>query len=163
MVHLYATPTYEKEHMARAVAVNLPISTKHSVEVCRSLRGKTLARAKAFLNQVIKMKEAVPMRRYHHELAHKTGVGPGRYPVKVSLEILRLLESAESNAQFKGLNTAHLVVDHICAHKAGKQWHYGRHRGREMKRTIVEIIVTEQAQEAKQSKNPKESKQKKAK
>ena len=59
------------------------------------------------------------------------------------MEFIKLIESAEANAQFKGLNTSKLVISHISANKASKAWHYGRKSRRKMKRTNVEVIVEE--------------------
>ena len=48
------------ENMAKAVLMDAPISKKQSVEICSLLRGKTTEKAKAILQNVIDMKEAVP-------------------------------------------------------------------------------------------------------
>ncbi len=129
---------------AKAVGRDLSISTKHSVEVCRAIRGKNLQKAKEFLKKVIEKKVAIPYRRYDWDLGHKKGkIGQGRYPVKTCKEILKLLESVETNAQFKGLNTATLEIAHICAHKAARPWHFGRRIREKMKRSHVEVIVKE--------------------
>ncbi len=121
---------------------NLPISTKKSVEVCNLIRNKKKKKAKATLNRVINMQEAVPYRRYNDNTSHKPGIGPGKYPIKTTQEILKLVENAEANAQNKGLST-NLIIDHISAHKAPLQWHYGRKRRRRQKNTHVRIIVKE--------------------
>lgn len=128
---------------ARAVGRDLPISTKHSVEVCSFIRGKPLARAKEELLQVTKLKKAVSYKRYNSDLGHKKGMAAGRFPQKTAQHILNILESAEVNAQFKGMNTSSLSVAHSCAHKAAAPLHGGRHRGRKMKRSHVEIILNE--------------------
>ncbi len=135
---------YDKENMARAVGIALPISTKQSVEVCAKLRNKKLDSAKKILADAIKKKRPIRFTRFHGDTGHKRGkLGPGRYCVKTCTEILKLLNAAETNAQHKGLSTASLEICHICAHKAGKQWHYGRFRRRRMKRTHVEIYLKE--------------------
>lgn len=121
---------------------NLPISTKKSVEVCNLIRNMPTKKAKATLNRVINMQEAVPYRRYNDNTSHKPGIGPGKYPIKTTQEILKLVENAEANAQNKGLST-NLIIDHISAHKAPLQWHYGRKRRRRQKNTHVRIIVKE--------------------
>lgn len=129
--------------MAKAAGRDLPISAKHSREVCRFIRGKGLQRVKKELAEVIKGKRAVPYGKYNQELSHKKGMGAGRFPKKTCQEILGLLESVEKNAQFKGLNTAQLEIVHICSHRGARPWHYGRQRGRKMKRANVEVIVRE--------------------
>jgi large subunit ribosomal protein L22 len=139
----YAVTGLNPEHTAKAIGRALPISTKYSVEICNLIRGTSLQKAKDILEGVIELKVPVPFRRYNRSMGHKTKVGVGRYPVKACKEILSILESAEANAQFKGINTSSLVISHLCANKASKQWHYGRKRRREMKRTHIEVVVEE--------------------
>lgn len=131
--------------MARAMGRALPISFKQSVEVCNFIRGKGVNEAKSILKKVSEKKMIVPFKRFNRDLGHKKKIGPGRFPVKTSKELLKLLEAVEANAQFKGLNTSNLTIMHICAHKASKVWHFGRKRRRQMKRTNVEVIVEESA------------------
>lgn len=142
MVYKYAFKGYNKELMAKAVGISLSISTKQSVEICRFIRGKSLTKAKYFLEQVIKGKMAVPFKRYNKNIGHKPGMGPGRYPQKAAEQILSIVKSAESNAQSKGLNTSKMILRHICAHRASKPSHNGRNRG-EMKRSHIEVLLEE--------------------
>ena len=114
--------------MAKAMGSSLPISVKHAAMVCNYIRGKPIARAKKMLEEVIAMKEAVPMTRFNFDRGHKPKIGPGRYPIKTCQEILQIVESAEKNAQQK--NLSEVSVLHICAHRAAKPWHYGRKRRR---------------------------------
>ncbi len=132
----------KNENMAFALGRNLSISTKKATEICKKLRGKNLDRAKNILENVIAKKEAIPMSRYNDDTAHKPGIGPGKYPVKAAKNILTVLKNAEDNAQNKGLNTHHLVVHHICAHRASRPMHYGRRR-RKTKRSHVEVVLLE--------------------
>ena len=103
-------------------------------------------------------KKAIPFRRYNSGLSHKKEVGPGRFPFNSSREIFELIESAEANAQFKGLNTADLIIKHICVHKGSTQWHYGRQRRRQMKRINLEIVLSEEKQPEKKEKAKKTEK-----
>ena len=139
----YSFKEYKKENMARALGSALPISFKQSVEICSHIRNRKVADAKKILNNVTEHKAAIPFRRFNFDLSHKTKIGPGRYPEKASMEFIKLIESAEANAQFKGLNTSKLVISHVSANKASKAWHYGRKSRRKMKRTNVEVIVEE--------------------
>jgi large subunit ribosomal protein L22 len=158
MTHKYSIKDFNTEHMARATGRSLPISLKQSVEICNFIKNKNLQKAKEILNDVIAKKIPVPYKRYNRAMGHKKGkLSVGRYPAKASQEILNILESVESNAQFKGLNTSSLVISHICANKAGKQLHYGRQRGRIMKRTHIEVVVEEKAEKKTEAK--KEEKQ----
>jgi large subunit ribosomal protein L22 len=145
--HKYAYQT--NENQAKAVGRDLGISTKTSVEVCRFLRGKNLVRAKKELSQVMKKDLAVPYKRYNKDTPHRTKLGPGRYPHNVAEGILNVLEGVTSNAQSKGLSTAKLSIVHICAHKASSPMRGGRRRGREGKRTHIEVVVQETKQKEK--------------
>lgn len=143
------------ENYAKAMGKDLPISTKHSAEICRHLRGRDLQKAKKILQDVIAMKKAIPFKKYTRDVGHKPGIASGRYPIKASQAILKLLNDVEANAQVRGLSSNDLVIHHFCAHLASRPWHYGRVSRRKMKRTHVEIVVTEKKEEAKQTKAPK--------
>ena len=145
----YSFNNYNKEHMARAIGVALPISLKYSVEICRHIKNKKVSLAKRILQEVIDKKRAIPFRRYNSDLSHKKKIGPGRYPEKASTHFISLIENVEANAQFKGLNTSNLIITHASAHNAGKSWHYGRKRRRKMKRTNIEIFVEEKKENIK--------------
>lgn len=41
----------------------------------------------------------------------------GKYPVKVANHFLSVLESAEANAEYKGLDTENLVITHASAYQ----------------------------------------------
>ena len=141
----YAFKDYDVKSMARALGLALPISFKQSVEICSFIENKNVSDAKEILQKVIEKKVAIPFKRYNWDLGHKTKIGPGRYPEKASEEFIKLISNVEANAQFKGLNSSKLIITHISAHKAGKSWHYGRQRRRQMKRTNIELVVEEKS------------------
>lgn len=99
---------------------DVSISYKETVELLDMIRGKKLSDAKKLLEEVIEMKRAVPFKRFHGKVGHRKGIGPGRYPVKAAKKILALLNSVESNAEFKGLDTENLWIIHAAAHKGMK-------------------------------------------
>lgn len=132
-----------KENTAKVEGRLLPISTKQAIEICNFIRGKEVDNAKKILERVIKKEVAIPFKRFNMDMGHKRKIGPGRYPKKASGEIIGLLESVNSNAQFKGLSTSNLIIKKICANKASSSWHFGRKRRRKMKRTNIEIVVEE--------------------
>ncbi len=142
---MYATTNYNPNHMARAAGRDLGISTKVSIEICNFLRHKTTAKARAILNRVLAKEEPIPMKRFKSDRGHKPGMAAGRYPMNACKEFVKLLDTVEANAQFKGLSTANLKIGHICANSAGSTYRYGRHRGRKAKRTHLQIVVEEQA------------------
>jgi len=141
MAYLYSTVA--GENCAKAVGMSLPISRKKSIVVCQFIRGKSLQKAKKMLTEVINLAKAVPFTRYPNGPGHKPGMAAGRYPAKTCAHILGLLESAEANAQFKGLSTADLIVKHITTQQGPKTWHYGRQSRRRIKRNHVEIVLEE--------------------
>ena len=88
--------------MAKAYGRELGISWKKSVELARELRGKTVEDALEYLDNVIALKQAVPMRRYNRWVAHKAGHGPARYPVKCARGFRKVLAGAAANAAGEG-------------------------------------------------------------
>ncbi len=149
----YGYSTEITEHMAKAVSHSLPISTKTSTQVCRFVKGMPVAKAKRALQDVLAMKRAVPMFRHYKETAHKPGMAVGRYPVKACKEVLGVIASAEANAQFKGLNSADLVIHHAAAQQGPTTRGQGR-TGGAARRTHIEIVLVqvkkaEKKQEAK--------------
>jgi large subunit ribosomal protein L22 len=145
-----------KENMAKATGRDLGISTKKTVEICNALKGKTVEKAKRYLERVTELKQAVPMKRFKRDTGHKPGMAAGRYPIKTAEGVLTILKSAESNAQNKGLSTKDMVIVHMCAHTASKPWHYGRKSRQKMKRTNLEIVLAEQKSEKTEKTHKKE-------
>ena len=142
MTQKYAFEEINKETMAVASARNLMISMKKSVELAREVRGKRVKVAIDYLERVIEKKAVVPYRRYKQEVAHQRGKGidTGGYPVNVAKEILRLLKSAQKNAQDKELGD-NLYVVSVSARKGTSRYHPGRYMGRRMKSTNLEVVV----------------------
>ncbi len=132
---------FDKEKMAKAVGRDLPISYKNSVEVCRYLKKKEVAKAKKILEDAIALKKPIPFKRFNKGIAHKKGMMSGSYAVNTCKSILALLKSAEANAAQK--NISNPVIIHMCANKASNTWRYGRHSRRKAKRAHVEIVLAE--------------------
>jgi large subunit ribosomal protein L22 len=142
MAYNYTVPIGEKS--ACAVGMNLPISLKQSVEVCNFIRGKPVEKAKALLASVIAEKQPVPYKQFNGDVGHRKGnMAAGRYPIKTCTHILQIVESAESNAQFKGLVPKDLILKQVCAQGASNTPRYGRQRGRYAKRIHIEVVVEE--------------------
>ena len=107
------------ENTARAIGKELPVSWKDSVELCREVRGLYLEDAKELLEDVIAMERPIHYRRYKNYVSHKRGkgFGPGRYPVKAASRLLKVLEGAEGNAEYKGLDPENMFIVHIAANR----------------------------------------------
>jgi large subunit ribosomal protein L22 len=152
------------EHTAIVKARDLPISTKHTIEICNAIRGKSLKKSKQFLQDVLSKKRAVPMKRFNRDTGHKPGhIAAGRYPEKASQAILKILSSLESNAQNKGLDVESLHLTTIIPNKASRPARFGRKRGRKTKRSHVDIIAEERVSEKKKKEQKKEEKPKEEK
>ena len=105
----------DPETTARAIGKEIPISPKKSREVCRMLRGKNVDVALRMLDEVAELKRPVQFARNNFGVAHKKGVGPGRYPEKCARAIRQVIESARHNAEYKGLDTDNLRIKVITA------------------------------------------------
>ncbi len=96
----------------------IDVSPKWSREVCAAIKGMRITEARRLLEDVVAGKRMIPYRRYRKLRAHHAQTkGPGGYPVKVARHVLKLLDSLEANAEFKGLETDRLVIVHAAAHK----------------------------------------------
>jgi large subunit ribosomal protein L22 len=103
---------------AQAYGRDMPCSPKSGRNVARAIKGMPVARAKAFLAEVVAIKTPVPfkvrVRKIHHR---KGGMGSGKYPVQTAKCMLKVLESAEANAEYKGLDKERLVITHSTAYQ----------------------------------------------
>ncbi len=151
-----------EEHIAKAKAKDLSVSTKHCIEICSYLRYKTTAFSKRFLEEVIAIKKPVPFKKFKKNVGHKPGMAAGRFPEKAAKEVLKLIKSVEANAQNKGLNTSSLKIIKMLANKAAVPVTGGRHRTG-TKRTHLEIEVKEVKLKDKKQEERSSSAQKKQK
>merc|ERR1712080_3672 len=81
-------------------------------EAANAIKKMPLHRATKYLKNVIAHKEIIPFRRFmggvgRHAQAAVHGTAAGRLP-----------KNAESNAEYKGLDADHLVVEHIQVNRA---------------------------------------------
>ena len=140
------------ETTAKAMGSELHISPKHAREVCRAVRGKRVEDAEVYLEKVLDMKDAVPFKRYKKKVAHRRGLKKwyaGRYPVKATDEILKLIRGAKSNAEYKGLDPEALRVWR-AATKKGRTIRgiipraFGRATPKDTETVTVEIVLKEE-------------------
>merc|ERR1712139_476731 len=86
------------------------------VETAQAIKAMPLHRATKYLKNVISQKEIIPFRRFmggvgrHAQANQVHGTAQGRWPVK----------TAESNAEYKGLDADHLIIEHIQVNRAAK-------------------------------------------
>lgn len=98
---------------AKASGKEVQVSPKKSYELANAIRGKPLAKAKKYLEQVISKEVAVPYKRYDNNVPHRRGMAAGRYPVKVAKAFLKVINSAEANATALAMGKEKLRVAHI--------------------------------------------------
>ena len=89
---------YDEERMARAYGKELKVSPKHSNEICRRIRGMVAEDAIELLEAVIEKKKSIPFKRYNKRVPHRKEGAGGRFPVKASKQILKVIEAALANA-----------------------------------------------------------------
>ena len=113
----------DPDRTAIASAREVDISHKAAREICNTIKGMFLDKAKEYLEDVIEMKRSIPYKRHKKHVAHRkdlTGWPSGRYPIKAAQKILVVLENAENNAEFKGLDVERMKIIHACTHKGMK-------------------------------------------
>jgi large subunit ribosomal protein L22 len=113
----------DAEKTVKASLREARVSHKHAREVCRAIKGMMLNQAKQYLKDVEVKKQPVPFTRYRKKLGHRHGLTrafAGKYPVKTAKQVLRLLESAEANAENKGLDVEKLRIIHASAYPGMK-------------------------------------------
>lgn len=108
----------DPEKTARASSREVRVSHKAAREVCRTIKGMMLPKAKTYLKDVAAKKKAVPYRRFTKKLGHHHGLErafAGRYPIKTAKVMLKLLNGVEANAENKGLDIDRLRIIHAAA------------------------------------------------
>ena len=109
---------------------NISVSTKTATKICKFLNRKKVAETKKFLNDLINEKVSLN----------------GKYYTSTCKEILKVLESVESNARARGLNPDSMKVL-ISAHR-GPTLHRGRRRwrkfGTRLKMSQIQIVLSEE-------------------
>ncbi len=106
------------KQIAKASGRSLPISFKDSVNVCSAIRGMLVEKALRYLEDVIKLKRPIPYKRYRRDMAHRKGIGPGRFPRKECKYIKEVLKNAIANAKAKGMDSSKLYISKIIANQA---------------------------------------------
>ena len=140
-----------EEKTAKASGRELKVSHKAAREVCRHIKGMMINDAKQYLRDVQAKKKSIPYTRYNKKLPHRHGLVnsfSGRYPIKACGEILSVLQSAQANAENKGLDVDRLRIIHAAAYQGIKLKRYKpRAQGRSSPKfdttTHVEIVLDE--------------------
>lgn len=113
----------DPERTVKASGRELRVSHKSAREVCKTIKGMMLIQAKRYLEDVIAKKKPVPFRRFKKKAGHRRGLEKtfaGRYPVKAAKHTLKILQGAEANAEYKGLDTERMRIIHASAYPGMK-------------------------------------------
>ena len=131
-------PEKPKKTEAVVNAKNVPVSTLSSSAVCRFIKGKRIAKAVTELEDVSKLKRAIPMKG---GIPHRKGKGmmSGRYATKTVGQFILLLKNLQANANVNGLENP--VISEAFANIASRP--YGRFGRVRKKRTNIKIKATE--------------------
>jgi len=138
----------DPEKTAKAYGRELHCSPKHCENIARAIKGMGVKEAKKYLEDVINFRKAIPFKTHKGKRAHKRGMGPGGYPQKACKFILRVIENAENNAEYKGLSPENMYIAHISAYKGRIIEGYmpramGRVTDWNERTTNVEVIISE--------------------
>lgn len=155
----YAFQRFEKDTMARVLMRDASVSLKKSLMIAQQLRGMMSDKALALLDRVIATEQPIKFTKFTNGAGHRSGNGPGKYPIKAASAMKELVKSCVANAENKGLGTPLRIV-HVTAQQASLPLHSGSRRSRSMKRTHLEIVMVE-TDESKKA--PKKSLEQKAK
>jgi len=118
---------------------NLPISTKHAKAICKFIKNKHIQKAIKELEEVAKLKKAVPMKG---EIPHRKGkIMSGRFPVKASENFIKILKGLQGNANQHDINEP--IIKEAIANKAQRP--YGRFGRVKKKRSHVKIFAFEKS------------------
>jgi large subunit ribosomal protein L22 len=108
----------------RVYGRGIRMSGKDGKIICRQISGRTLPKAKAFLERLVEKKQSLD----------------GKYYTNTSAEMLQLLKSAENNVEFKGLDAERMIVS-ASAHDGFRFFRPRRFKRRREKRKITNIQV----------------------
>jgi large subunit ribosomal protein L22 len=124
----YAFKATNEKKSAKLYGSNIDISTKDAIVLCRQINRKPLAKGRDLLGRLIEQKSSLE----------------GKYYTKAATEMLSLLNSAEKNAEFKGLDAEKLII-FASAHKGLIYFRPRRFRLRRQRKkmTNVQIVLVE--------------------
>ncbi|WP_254863362.1 50S ribosomal protein L22 [Halovivax gelatinilyticus] len=140
---------------AKAMLRERHMSHKHSKEIAREIKGKTVGDAQTYLEAVIDGERSVPFKSHNSGTGHRSdidGWDAGRYPEKASKAFLDLLENVAANAEHQGFDGETMEIAHVAAHKVGesigrKPRAMGRATAWNTPQVDVEIVVTQAEEE----------------
>jgi len=143
----YAYTPENEDFVAKASGTELRIKYKDTIEICAAIQGMNAKKAQEYLQKVLDRKEYIPIKKTKKQGGHKPGMSPfGKHPVKAVDAILKVLNAAIANAEFKGLDIENLKIISALSlrgHKMRKQRPQGRQALYATHLATVQIFVEE--------------------
>jgi len=138
----------DPDKTAKAYGYELHCSRKDSLNLAYAIRGKKTEDAKKLLQEIIDMKRPLPTIYHKKKRAHQKSIGPGSYPQKAAKYMLKTLENAENNAEYKGFDVENMKIAHISTYggrvtKGIMPRAQGRATDKNTLTTNIEIIIEE--------------------
>ena len=142
------TTNFDPDKTASAYGYELHCSRKDSNNLARLIKGKKTEDAKKILQKVIDMKQPVPTVYHNRKRAHQKGIGPGSFPQKAAKYMLKTLENAENNAEYKGFDIENMKIAHVSTYggriiRGIMPRAHGRATDKNTKTTNIEIVLEE--------------------
>lgn len=138
----------DPDKTAKAYGYELHCSLKDTKNLAYALKGMKTADAKKYLQEIIDMKQSLPAVFHNKKVAHQKGIGPGSFPQKAARYMLKTVENAENNSEYKGFDAENMKIVHISAYggritKGIMPRAHGRATDKNRQTTNIEIIVEE--------------------
>lgn len=149
----YAAQNVDPETTAKASGREVPVKPKHGVNIARFVKGKDVAHARAYLEDVIAKRRSIPFVTHNRHVKHRRDIsGPGKFPVNAAKAFLSILKDAEANAEYKGLDPEEMYVWHAVCHRGRPLYGtmpraYGRATQWQKTTSHIEIILKESSGE----------------
>lgn len=138
----------DSDKTAKAYGYELHCSPKDSMNLAHAIRGMKTEDAKKYLQEIIDMKRPLPAVFHNRKRAHQKGIGPGSYPQKAAKYMLKTLENAENNAEYKGFDAENMKIASISTYggrviKGTMPRAHGRATDKNENTSNIEIIIEE--------------------
>ena len=138
----------DPDKTAKAYGYELHCSKKDSMNLAYAIKGMKVEDGKKLLQEIADMKKPLPAVFHNKKRSHQKGIGPGSYPKKAAKYMLKILENAENNAEYKGFDPENMRIAHISSYggrivKGVMPRAQGRATDKNTKTTNIEIILEE--------------------
>jgi len=138
----------DPDKTAKAYGYELHCSRKDSTNIAYVLKGMKTANAKKLLQEIIDLKRPLSAVYHKGKLAHQKGIGPGSFPQKAARYMIKVLENAENNAEYKGFDVENMKISHISTYggrvvKGMMPRAHGRSSDKNKRTTNIEIVIEE--------------------